>query len=467
MNNQDWTTSPTATSDLSASRYTERTRASSAMQYRRPSQQIPSLSRHQSDRPRRNTEPGVELSPVRRREIIGHLNATVKSVMESMLTDNPKNVQWRPKLRKKDISYYVDETSVKPGQTRFCCVSHTNASVADVMKLFMISDADTVNRNNRVLYDSLVEAKILTVLRRPTKERPMSSMYVRYSRFQTPGVMMNRDMCVAVATDMLHQSDGSTIGYCLWDSVDDPAFASAAKTGITRGNMFRSGFFIRRSGRRPSTNEDPTRGMTKIVYMVGMEPGGIAPGLTAWLMMERFGANLGRLVAHFRRKHLDSRTFVMKAQWVPRSSARACKRCEKPFQVLSKRVNCHACGHVVCRSCCSKESIELHGVGLVPMPICFSCLDKAGLSAPTSSQQSRSSIGRRRLHSDTAAVSRASTPSQSKLSHSMPKPQSQSVVDPDDDDDDGDEWAFTPSGAPVRPYRPASTLFGETKRIVE
>ncbi|KAL3659006.1 hypothetical protein V7S43_015891 [Phytophthora oleae] len=378
--------------------------------------------------------------------------------MASMLSDGSNNVQWKPKLRKKDISYYMDDSSVKPGQTRFCCVSHTHATVDDIMKLFVVPDADSVVRNNRVLSNSLLGARVLSVLRRPTKERPMNSMYVRYSSYQAPGLMVNREVCLAVATDIIRQPDGSTIGYCLWDSINEPEFAEAMKPGLEPCVMFRSGFFLRRSGRASNKQN-----YTKIVYMVGLEPGGWAPGLTARLLMERFGENLSRLCSHFRRKNLDSRTFVMKTQWVSKMSAKSCKQCTKAFQMLSNRVNCHACGHVVCRSCASKELVELHAVGLVPMHICFTCLEKAGLPVPSSSQKARASSSqrRRRLQSDTATISRVSAQAQGEahlLSQSQPQQQSQSVVDSDlieeeDDDTDTGEWAFTPSGVPVRPYR--------------
>lgn len=394
------------------------------------------------------------------------MNESVQNVMAPMLSDKSNNVQWKPKLRKKDISYYMDESSVKPGQTRFSCVSHTHAPVDEIMKLFVVSDADPMARNNRVLSDSLLETRVLSVLRRPTKERPMNSMYVRCTSYQAPGLMVNREVRVAVATDMIRQPDGSTIGYCLWDTVDDPEFAEATNK-LEPCIMFRSGFFLRRSGRRPSSADGQTQGYTKIVYMVGLEPGGWAPGLTARLLMEKFGTNLTRLCSHFRRKQLDSRTFVTKTEWPSRMLAKSCNQCDKPFQVLSNRVNCHACGHVVCRSCVSKELVELHAVGLVPMHICFSCLEKAGLPAPASSQKTRPSLRRRRLQSDTASIPRvaAQQPSQP-LSQSQPlqpQHQSKSVVDSDlieeeeeedtDTDTDTGEWAFTPSGVPIRPYR--------------
>ncbi|KAE8986999.1 hypothetical protein PF005_g4541 [Phytophthora fragariae] len=37
----------------------------------------------------------------------------------------------------------------------------------------------------------------------------------------------------------------------------------------------------------------------------------------------------------------------MKTQWALKVSAKSCKDCDKPFQVHSSRVNCHACGHVL------------------------------------------------------------------------------------------------------------------------
>ncbi|RLN51986.1 hypothetical protein BBJ28_00012983 [Nothophytophthora sp. Chile5] len=454
MSGRGWTTSPNASnapSEPDEHRWMAESR-------RLASSKNPSSSFHRStgfassrsgrsERSGASDEPHVELPPGRRREIMARVHDSVQNVMASMLSDRASNVHWRPKLRKKNISYYVDDTSVKPGQTRFCCVSHTSASVADVMELFLMTDTESLLKNNRVLYNNLLEARVLTVLRRPTKERPMNSMYVRYSCFQTPGPMVNRDMCVAVATDMIRQPDGSTIGYCLWDSVDDPAFTEAAQTpGLQPVTMFRSGFFLRSSGREQAYDDEPTHGQTKIVYMVGMEPGGWAPGLTTRLLMEKFGANLGRLCSHFRRKHLDSSTFVMKAQWVSKGSARSCRRCLKSFQVLSKRVNCHSCGQVVCRSCTSKETVELHAVGLVPMRICLSCLENAGLfnaaSPPTTA------TGNRRNRLGTESLSESTT-------------QSQSVVEVEQEDDgdtdtDADEWAFTPSGVPVRPYRIAT-----------
>ncbi|KAF4029266.1 FYVE zinc finger domain-containing protein [Phytophthora infestans] len=423
------------------------------------------ISRHHSDKSASSgssssTDTYIELSPIRRREIINRMTESVQYVMASMLSDNSSSVQWKPKLRKKDISYFMDESSVKPGQTRFCCVSHSHATVDEIMKLFVVPDADSVVRNNRVLSDSLLEARVLSVLRRPTEKRPMNSMYVRYSSYQAPGLMVNREVCLAVATDIIHQADGSTIGYCLWDSIDDPEFAEASnKPGLEPSTMFRSGFFLRRSGRRSSSNNE--QNYTKIVYMVGLEPGGWAPGLTARLLMERFGDNLVRLCSHFRRKNLDSRTFVMKTQWLSKLSAKSCKECHKAFQVLSNRVNCHSCGHVVCRSCVSKEQVDLHAVGLVPMHICFMCLGKAGLPVPPALQKTRSNQGRRRLQSDTATISQLTTQAQPSSQSQEPYQQSKSVVESDlieeeeedDDDTDTGEWAFTPLGVPIRPYR--------------
>lgn len=405
------------------------------------------------------TQTYVELSRVRRREIIGRVNDSVQAVMASMLSDKSKHVQWKPKLRKKDISYFTDEGTVKLGQTRFCCVTHTHATVDEIMKLFVVAEDEKMQRNNRVLSDNLLEARILSVLRRPTKERPMNSIYIRYACYQTPGLMMNRKVCLVVATDTIRQPDGSMIGYCLWDSIDDSEFAEARnQPNLPSCTMFRSGFFLRRSGRAASLKTDSRS--TKIVYMIGLEYGGWVPGFTARLLMEKFGDNLTRLCSHFRRKQLDSRTFVMKTQWESKVAAKSCHECKKLFHVLSTRVNCHACGHVVCRACATKEQVELHAVGLVPMHICFTCLKKAGLPIPLFLQKTTGAPRRRRLQSETAATSRPTT---QVLAPPPPLPRSKSVIQRDfiedddvkDDDDDTDtgEWAFTASGKPFRPNR--------------
>uniref|UniRef100_M4B9S7 FYVE-type domain-containing protein n=1 Tax=Hyaloperonospora arabidopsidis (strain Emoy2) TaxID=559515 RepID=M4B9S7_HYAAE len=410
-----------------------------------------------------SSENFIELSPSRRREIISRVNESVQSVMASMLSDTVNKAQWKFKLHKKDISYYTDETCVKPEQKRFCCVSHSHAPVEELMKLFVVADTDTMARNNRVVSDTLLETRVLSVLRRPTPQRPMNSMFISYLSYHTPGLMMDREICVAVGTDMIRQSDGSVVGYCLWDTVDGPEFAEATNK-FEASVMFRSGFFFRRAGPRHSSSGESCQEFTKIVYLVGFEPGGWVPGITARLLMEKFGMNLIRLCAHFRRKQLDSRTFVLKAEWPSKVSVKSCKHCKKQFLVLSKRTNCHACGHIVCKACVSKELVELHAVGLVPMHICYSCLEKNGLPPPMSSQKPWGSYGRRRLHSDTSAISRVAT--QHPPSHSQPHyQQSTSVVDCDlvegeeedsDTDTDTGEWAFTLSGVPIRPYRMAS-----------
>ncbi|KAF4029265.1 FYVE zinc finger domain-containing protein [Phytophthora infestans] len=385
--------------------------------------------------------PQGRLSSVQRREIMDRVGRSVKKVMSSMLPGDKNDELWKTKFQKKNTSYYADETSVKPGQTRFCCVSHTHATVDEIMSLFIPTDVDSVLHNNKLVFDNVIDAKIVSVLRRPTRQRPMHSLYLRYSTFQTPGPLANRDMCVAVATDMFRQPDGSTIGYCMWDSVDDLEFLDTVKQpGFDVCTMFRSGFFFRHPGR---TTGDSMQGQTKMIYMVGLETGAWASGLTARLRMEKHGSTLERVRTHFRRKYLDPSTFVIKTEWESKCAAKSCKQCDKTFQVLSNRVNCHACGHVVCRSCVSKESVEVHTVGLVPIHVCFWCLEKAGLPAPASTRKTRASLRQRRHQSETASAFR----------------QTISVVYTDvgsDEDTDDGEWAITTMGVPVRPSRMAA-----------
>ncbi|KAI9910782.1 hypothetical protein PsorP6_010289 [Peronosclerospora sorghi] len=433
----------------------------------------------------------IELSPARRREIIANMNHSVQTIMASMVSDQAQTIQWKPKLRKKDISYYTDERMDTPGHTRFCCVTHSHASVHDLVKIFVLADPESMARNCRVLADNLLETRVLAVLRRPTPDRPMQSMYVRYSSYQCCGFLADRELCLVIATDLIQQPDGSTIAYCLWDTVKGPEFDAVSKHEPCV--MFRSGFFFRRSARR-QRSADPSQRYTKIVYMIGLEQGRggwSAPNLTTRGWMERCGTNLARLCAHFRRKQLDSRTFVMKTEWRPKMAAKACQICTKHFQVLSKRVNCHACGHVLCKACVSKEVLELPAVGLVPMYICVACLKRAGLPTPSSQKGQRTSRGKRPqgpAHvSSSHTASQAQAPQRRTTKHAsdhqhesiekdvmandvpngrkdvaeandVPHVRKDDVAEANDEDDDEDdtdtgEWAFTLSGAPIRPYR--------------
>ncbi|KAF4028718.1 hypothetical protein GN244_ATG19595 [Phytophthora infestans] len=158
--------------------------------------------------------------------------------------------------------------------------------------------------------------------------------------------------------------------------------------------------------------------------------------------MEKHGSTLERVRTHFRRKYLDPSTFVIKTVGV-QVRGQELQTVRQDVPVLSNRVNCHACGHVVCRSCVSKESVEVHTVGLVPIHVCFWCLEKAGLPAPASTRKTRASLRQRRHQSETASAFR----------------QTISVVYTDvgsDEDTDDGEWAITTMGVPVRPSRMAA-----------
>jgi hypothetical protein len=243
--------------------------------------------------------------------MLTQIHATVDNVLDSMVGDHPPKVDWRPRGAKKDIFYYVDN-NVSPDQTRFCCVSETTARAEEVVKLFLVADTETLLKNNRVMYDNILNARILSVLEKPTREEPFKSVYIRYSSYATPKPIGDRDLCLLVATNVIPQNDGSTIGYCLWDSVEIPECPDFHKSrGLVRSRMTRSGFFCR------TACDGPGGGVrTKIVYLIGMEIGGAAaPKFAAWLLMEKFGSVLSRLCNYFRRKHLDSATFRPRSDW--------------------------------------------------------------------------------------------------------------------------------------------------------
>ncbi|TMW61786.1 hypothetical protein Poli38472_010849 [Pythium oligandrum] len=333
----------------------------------------------------------IEIPRHKQQDMLDKVNVTVKHVLESMVGDRPSTVYWKPKMQKKGVSYYVDE-NVNPGQYRFCCVSDTQAPAEEVMRLFLMTDTDTLLKNYRICYNNVLDARVLSVLQHPDRKNPMKSVYIRYSSFATPALMDNRDMSVVVATDLFQHVDGSTVAYCLWDSVELAEIPEVP--GLTRSRMFRSGFFM-----RTSTNEEGVPS-TKIVYLVGLEAGGIAPRLASKMVIEKFGANLGRVCEHFRRKNLDPTTFLPRSQWASRGSAKFCRSCLKNFHSLSKRSNCACCGEVICASCIAKENVDLPGVGITAMRFCYDCLGSRGV-ARSPQNGAATTRNRGRSHSQT------------------------------------------------------------------
>ncbi|KAI9914139.1 hypothetical protein PsorP6_005029 [Peronosclerospora sorghi] len=151
------------------------------------------------------------------------ISAAVENVLESMMDEETEDKHWRAKMQKDGIVYYEDKVSVTKQQTRFCCVSSTDASVQDWISLFVISDTDMLLQRFRIMYDNIMDARILKVVDPPSEERPWRSSYIRYTAFKARRLQRNnRDMCVVVATDVMEYPDGSTVGYCVWDSLNPP-----------------------------------------------------------------------------------------------------------------------------------------------------------------------------------------------------------------------------------------------------
>uniref|UniRef100_A0AAV1TIT7 FYVE-type domain-containing protein n=1 Tax=Peronospora matthiolae TaxID=2874970 RepID=A0AAV1TIT7_9STRA len=371
----------------------------------------------------------IELSPARHREIMSSVYKSLENVRTSRVPGDSNLSAWKVKLHKRNVAYYIDKTSVLHGQTRCCAVGYTHATVDELVGLFLPAEKRAMLQNTGILFDNVVDVDVVSTLRSPTKERPMSSVYVRRVNCQTSGPWSSRETYAIVATDVIPQSDGSTVGYCLWESIDNQDIAQAVRTTSFRHpTSFRSGFYFRQPGTTESASGDSTQGQTEIVYMVGIESGVWA---TSRFALEKHGSSVRRLCSHVRHKHLNPSTFVTKMQWESKCSAKSCGQCDKRFHMLSNRVNCHACGHVVCRSCTSKEPMALH--------VCFGCLKKAGLPAPASAEKMQLCERQRHVHSS----STTKTFEQSSIA----------VVYADVNDHDGvdtGEWAISTVGIPIQ-----------------
>ncbi|KAF4037509.1 FYVE zinc finger domain-containing protein [Phytophthora infestans] len=313
----------------------------------------------------------LELSEDVKDLLVKQISSAVEDVLDSMMHEGTTDAHWRSKMRKDDVEYYEDRESVTKGQSRFCCVSSTDASVEDVISLFLVSDTDTLLQRCRIMYDNLMDARILSVLEHPSEEHPMRSSYVRYTAFKTPALLRNhRDMCVVVATDVIHRPDGSTVGYYVWDSLNLPEVSEFdVPQGFIRSRMFRSGYFVQNSG-------DPNS-ETKVAYLVGIEAGGFAPRLATRYVMPRFGAVLNRVVGHLRRKQLDPSTFAAPSEWTDKHKAEFCQCCSKHFGAVklldTRRYNCVACGDAICHACHHVEEVEVRGARNTTVGICVGC----------------------------------------------------------------------------------------------
>ncbi|CEG40014.1 hypothetical protein F443_09693 [Plasmopara halstedii] len=281
----------------------------------------------------------------------------VEDVLDSMINESTEDVYWRATMRKDSIIFYEDRESVTKKQTRFCCVDSTEASVDEVIKLFVVSDTDMLLQRCRIMYDNILDAKILTVLEHPSSDFPMRSAYIRYTAFKTRCLQRkHRDMCVVVSTDVVKFPDGSKIGYCVWDSLNLSDMAElVVPPGFIRTRMFRSGYFAQNSG-KPGA-------LTKIVYIVGIEAGGLAPRLTTRYYMPRFAQVLSRIIEHLRhRQRLDPSTFVPKSQWTDKRKVEFCQCCSKHFGAVklldTRRYNCMSCGDAICHACRHLEVVR-------------------------------------------------------------------------------------------------------------
>ncbi|CEG45516.1 hypothetical protein F443_09693 [Plasmopara halstedii] len=314
----------------------------------------------------------LELTDQVKNKLRKQIATAVEDVLDSMMHEGTEDVYWRAKMRKDSITYYEDKESVTKEQKRFCCVDNTEASVKEVIKLFVVSDTETLLQRCRIMYDNIMDARVLTVLEHPSSDFPMRSCYIRYTAFKTKSIQRNnRDMCVVVSTNVVKFPDGSTVGYCVWDSLNLSEISKLdIPPGFIRTRMFRSGYFVQNSG-QPGA-------LTKIVYIVGIEAGGLAPRLTTRYYMPRFAEVLGRIIEHLRtRPRLDSSSFVPKSQWTDKQKVEFCQCCSKYFGAVklldTRRYNCMACGDAICHACHHLEVVEDASGRQKTVGICVGC----------------------------------------------------------------------------------------------
>ncbi|TMW61732.1 hypothetical protein Poli38472_010795 [Pythium oligandrum] len=311
---------------------------------------------------------------------------TVQFVLKRLGPNATVVTTGRGKPRRNGPTYFEDRTlddivrRAMTKSTRFCCTEESIASVEEIMGLFVGTDNATLQRNARIKHTKLVETRLLANLKKPTADAPFLSTYVVYTRVRSGMLQRDRDLCAVVSTNCVELSDGTTIGYCLWDSVDlDECPDLTVAQGVIRTRMARSGYVIHNSGQLDAT--------TKIVYLCGLDsdhPVGASrsrrlsvaqhvSSSASLLAMDDIGGSIERICAYFQRKPLDVNLFKPQSDWTPLTQAKYCCSCHYAFAVLSRKYNCWSCGEVMCRRCCRKEVADLPGVGLHTTRICAAC----------------------------------------------------------------------------------------------
>ncbi|CEG35763.1 conserved hypothetical protein [Plasmopara halstedii] len=296
-----------------------------------------------------------------------------REVVNSMIGNHEMMTIWTPRMRKKGIDYYVDDTVAK-GFARFCCVGQTDASVIDMMPMFVSTHSKTMLKNARIMNEKVKEAKILSVLQPATGSHPYKSVYIRYTSMDTPKLIYGRDICVCVCTDVIKTRDGSTVGYCLWNSVDMPECPDRFDTDkVVRSKVWNSGFIFRNSGK--------LNAMTKVCFIVGIELSCVAPQITSRIYMTIFGGSCSRVCQYYRKRFIDPENFKHRAEWISKHETHDCYVCSRLFNPFIKKYNCMRCGEVICKRCFFMEEISVRGAKVIRVRICHYCLEDKGMLA--------------------------------------------------------------------------------------
>lgn len=313
------------------------------------------------------------LSSSRKAKMLAMMQDVEREVVASMMGHRELMTIWKPRMRKKGIDYFVDE-SVGRGFARFCSVGQTDAPVTEIMQLFLTTSSKTLLKHMRIMHENIHEAKILSVLQPVTTSHPYRSVYIRYTSFGMPNFMSKRDICVCVCTDVIQTKDGSTVGYCLWNSVDIPECPDRLATNkILRSKVWHSGFFFRNSGK--------SNARTNVCYLMGIELRGVASQITSRIYMTIFGGTCRRVCQHYRKRFLDPENFKPRAEWTPKNAVHDCYVCPRGLNPWMKKYNCMRCGEVVCGRCYFMEEVSVRGARITRVRICHHCLEDEGMLA--------------------------------------------------------------------------------------
>lgn len=282
----------------------------------------------------------------------------VKDVFQCVQQSSSNNY-WVPSMEKNGVYYFKGESE---NSKYIRCVTTIDACVEEIMDKVISFESKSFRKCSRLMFDSFLDGQCVADLVDRVPSRPYFSVQLNWMAVQTPMLMRNRDYCFIEHTNMYHEEDGSIIGYKIMESIGAkicPVMEDSHH--LVRSEIHRTGYIFRSKGKGHPT---------KVVHMNRVDP--VWPRSTISNFLSQ---GVLRLRLHFQRQLLDTTSIVSRADYTPFYKIAHCEICSQVFtKIKVRKYHCHACGHVMCKTCVSSHEVDIPGIGIQKMKLCSRCI---------------------------------------------------------------------------------------------